>query len=441
MSKEKQPPAGRVIIPYGRSLMSLVAAHSLARQNIEVIGCDDVDFTVLSFSRYTSHNFVHANHDEEPEKFLDDMEKNIRKYKPEDDRPYILMPMFRETVLLAENKDRFAGLIEIAAPDGASIGMVSPKHKLVDTARDAGAAIPETRQPRDLDDFAAMLDDIPLPAVIKPVDGVGGRGISFCKTKEELDKGYRKLAGKETIMPLIQEAVDGSDYCMTGLFRDGELLAHMAYTNLQTFPKESGAGVMRETVEDDLFAEEVRKLMKPTGWTGVAEIDFRWTGKQEDRPKLIEVNPRFWAGLFQSVDSGVDYPWLLYQMIVTGEVPEHQEAEIGHKTRVPGFWAAEALIEAFDEEKDFSRVSAAWRKVKATFSDHQYQDTVKYLGALFSEATNLDDAAFVLKDRFHSAREAESELQLKKDPMTSLGVFYVLGSLIRHGKLPPEIKG
>ena len=44
--------AGRAIVMYGRSLMALEIAYSLGERGIEVIGCDDVDFTVLSFSRF-----------------------------------------------------------------------------------------------------------------------------------------------------------------------------------------------------------------------------------------------------------------------------------------------------------------------------------------------------------------------------------------------------
>ena len=40
--------AGRAIVMYGQSLMALEIAHSLGERGIEVIGCDDVDFTVLS---------------------------------------------------------------------------------------------------------------------------------------------------------------------------------------------------------------------------------------------------------------------------------------------------------------------------------------------------------------------------------------------------------
>jgi hypothetical protein len=48
---------GRVILTYGRSLMALVIARSLAQRGVEVIGCDDVDLTVMSFSKHVKETF------------------------------------------------------------------------------------------------------------------------------------------------------------------------------------------------------------------------------------------------------------------------------------------------------------------------------------------------------------------------------------------------
>ncbi|MCR6659684.1 MAG: hypothetical protein NVV72_10185 [Asticcacaulis sp.] len=69
---------GRVILTYGRSLMALVIARSLARQGVEVIGCDDVSMTVLSFSKHVRETFTVAPWDTRPSEFLDDLEAAVR---------------------------------------------------------------------------------------------------------------------------------------------------------------------------------------------------------------------------------------------------------------------------------------------------------------------------------------------------------------------------
>ena len=140
MSKEK--PTGRCIVTYGRSLIALEIAHSLAERGVEVIGCDDVDLTVMSFSRDVKKNFVHAPSDSKPEKFLDDLEKYIRKYTPEDDIPYVLIPAFRDIQLIAENRDRFDPLIKVAGPTAEMISRIHPKQNLARTAEKLDAHAP-----------------------------------------------------------------------------------------------------------------------------------------------------------------------------------------------------------------------------------------------------------------------------------------------------------
>ena len=91
-----EPRPGRVIITYARSLMSLVIARSLAQRGVEVIGCDDVGMTVMSFSKHVKETFSVANWERDSEQFLQDLECAVRDYAPRDGRPYVLMPVFRE---------------------------------------------------------------------------------------------------------------------------------------------------------------------------------------------------------------------------------------------------------------------------------------------------------------------------------------------------------
>jgi predicted ATP-grasp superfamily ATP-dependent carboligase len=135
---------GRVILTYGRSLMALVIARSLAERGVEVIACDDVELTVCAFSRHVKETFRVAPWDSEPEQYLQDLEAAVLEYAPNDGRPYVLMPTFREIDLIARNRKRFEPAIKLAAPAIKSINLVTPKHCLAQLAREYDLDIPET---------------------------------------------------------------------------------------------------------------------------------------------------------------------------------------------------------------------------------------------------------------------------------------------------------
>lgn len=427
---------GRVIVTYGRSLMSLVIAQSLSRRGVEVIGCDDVDLTVLSFSNFADDTFRHENPEDSEEAYIESLLENVKKHKPEDDRPYILMPVFRNTRIIARYRDVFDPHITVAAPSWDSISKIFPKENLALTASEAKANIPQTLFTDDPAELAEKINDLKPPVMLKPVAGVGGRGIESFDNLDKAKTAHADFVKKHGEAPLIQERVDGEDYCFTGLFQDGELLAHMAYRNLKSFPRETGAGAIRETVDDQVFIEPVKQLMRETGWNGVAEIDFLWTGKDEDKPVIIEVNPRFWAGLFHSVKSGIDFPWLLYQLFADGKVDDAREAVVGETTKAPGLWLASTVQEIAESDVNFDRLQKVWSaNNKAGF----FEKLTRSVGALGS-VVDIDDACFRLLDTLDVAKESSDELSEHKDPFAGLGVLFVLSSLARHGRLPEEVK-
>jgi predicted ATP-grasp superfamily ATP-dependent carboligase len=202
---------GRVILTYGRSLMALVIARSLAERGVEVIGCDDVDLTVLSFSRHVKETFTVAAWDRDPEQFLRDLEAAVLEYAPNDGRPYVLMPVFREIDLIARNRKRFEPAIKIAAPRIKSIEMVTPKHRLARLAERSKIDAPRSWRPETMEALRALGPSLPFPVVMKPVDGAGGRGVARVKTLQEAEAHARTLGFKTP--PLIQECIEGEDYC------------------------------------------------------------------------------------------------------------------------------------------------------------------------------------------------------------------------------------
>lgn len=430
---------GRAIVTYGRSLMSLVIAHSLSRQGVEVISCDSVGMTAASFSKFTSDSFIHPDIDADETAYIDSMVDFAKEFKPDDDRPYILMPAFRDAKVLAKYKEKFDGIITLAAADFDVMDKVDPKHHLMHTLEGLPVTKPASWQPLTRQAVEEVCTQIKMPALIKAVDEVGGRGIDFIDKRDTLKKVALERVFNENPPPLLQEAVEGEDYCLGVIYHNGELKAHMAYKNLQNMPTDGGAGAMRQTVDDTPFLESANTLMRAINWTGIAEIDFRWSGKPGDLPYLIEVNPRYWAGIFQSVESGIDFPWLLYHLYAYGRVPEAGEADLSTKTRLPGLWIAGALRDAFDDDADMDGARAHWNDMITEIKDGAFGLAFNSLKSAFGKATNFEQAVEIMQRQSKNAREAKSEIPIGDDPMASLGVFFILSSLIRHGKLPDEI--
>lgn len=430
---------GRVILTYGRSLMSLVAAQSLARRGVDVIGCDSVDMTALRFSKFTRRNFTHPDPADDEDAYIARLGEMIERYRPVDDQPYVLMPMFDHIRILARRASELPARILLAAPDHSSISQVYPKDKLVETMKRTPGLGPRSLVIESAADLESA-KSLAFPLVMKPAEGVGGRGVEFVDDFEELAEAYGSAMQRHQCAQIVQETAPGEDYCFTAIADQGQVRAAMAYRNLSTFPSKSGAGTVRETVDHAPFMDASRTVLAAAKWHGVAEIDFRWSGEANDPPKLIEVNARFWAGLYHSIASGVDYPWLLYQLTAYGSFAENPAAEIGKVTKTPVLSTLSA-VSAISAQT--FRFKAARRVIVHGMKQIGEGDIMAGLRTIWrgiAGSIAVDRGAFKAMEEIDAIRTAPSEFDNAHDPFAGLGFLFILSSLLRYGKLPEEVK-
>ncbi len=428
---------GRAIVTYGRSLMALTIAESLGRRGVEVIGADDVGLTALSFSRFTTASFVHAPAARDPDGFIDDLVAAAIRFKPDDGRPYVLIPCFQETRLIARHAARLAPHITVAAPSFPAIDAVDPKDHLMRTLRGLPIRAPATCTAAEWQ-AGDPARPTRFPVMVKPNWGVGGRGVRRIDDAASLQLAIVQSEAADGEL-LVQDLVAGEDYCVGVLFDRGVLKASAAYHNLAQFPRAAGAGVLRETVSDAPFRPALEALFGPLGWTGIAEVDFRWDGVTA--PSLIEVNPRFWAGLFHTSASGVDFPWLLYELAVTGSVSAAPSPHLGQRTRVGDLYLLSALQEIAGSDHLFAAARTSWAAAAHRFHGGRLREAINDLAKAATEG--LDDLSRVrdgLQTALASGRGAPDELFRSRDPLVSLGVLFIVASLLRYGRLPPELK-
>ncbi len=442
--KHNAKQAGRAIITFSRGWQTLVATRSLGRRGVEVITGDEYAMTTASFSRYSVAEFRYPNPTKEPEAFLDALEEAVIKHKPEDETtPYVLTPIHKETFLISRYRERFEPHIRVPVPQIEHIELVHNKGALAVYAMECGLPIPKTWIPKDMADFHLIAGEVELPAFVKLRESASGVGIRKVNTAEELKSTFEEFVKyfklKEKDYPIIQKAVPGDDYCVTALFDHGKMVASMTYRGLRAFPAERGATVMRETVEAEAMEKAAAELLGSLGWHGVAQLDFRWEGADEAEPQLIEVNPRFFGGLIQSVESGRDYPWLLFQLAAKGRIDPVQDIRTDVRTETPILGFLATLQEIADNEQGMAALSDSWENAKAEFRTGSKRQGVRKLFRGLREYIDV-------KARYQKARQLLEEhndniydVLSRDDPRAALGVLYPLAVFLRHGKVNLEL--
>ena len=431
----------KAVLTFARGWNCLAAARSLGRRGIEIIAGDEYRFSPTSFSKYTKASFLYPNPDDNRAGFLDTLERIVRKYKL-DGEEYVLMPFHKETYLIAANRARFEPLIKFAIPTTEQINQVDDKGTLARLCQARTLPIPETAVADSTDEFVAAAANFPYPAFVKVRRSAAAVGVKQVRDAKQAVAVAAEFAQRYSIpendYPLLQQAVPGSDYCTTFLFDHGQVRASMTYHNLRTYPVKSGTGVLRETVAAPAMERTGAALLGSLGWNGVAEVDFRWDG-QTAEPVLIEVNPRFWGGLTQSVASGWDYPYLLYRLAIDGTVAPVDPANNGAKTETPVMALLATLTEIAQDETRLAAMRKAWQELRLEYGPgsrlHALRDFFERLKHGVDVEGRLEHARRLLADHHNTV----SDVLSWDDPLPALGVLYPLAVFMKHGKITMEL--
>ena len=417
MSSEK---AGRVIVTYARGWQSLAVTRSLGRRGVEVITADEVAMTPASFSKYSTASFTYPDCSKNPDEFLDQLESEIIRHKPDDpDTPYVLMPIHKETYLIAKHRERFEAHIRVPVPSIEQIEEVHNKGTLAAYAQENGLCAPPTIFPASIEELESRADEIALPAFVKLRESAAGVGIAKVDTREELITYFKSLVedyGRAPEdYPIVQQGVPGDDYCGTTLFDRGKLIACMTYRNIRQFPADKGAGVVRETVKAEKMESVCEALLGPKGWHGVAEIDFRWTGDLDEDP------------------------WLIYRLAVDGKVDPPDEVSYAVKTEAPLVGLLATLQEISKSSTHSDNLKEVWKGAREEFSEGSKREGLSQLFGGLKDFVDVKGRSETVQELFKVHKNTVNDLFSSDDPKPMLGALYPLVVFLKHGKINMEL--
>lgn len=308
---------GRVLITDadGRNVVS--AVRSLGKRGIRVVAAEDSYLALSFFSKYCSERLVYPSPRNRKQQWLNWLlgELSRRQYD-------MVMPVGDDCVeIVSINRDIISQYTAVPVVDYSTWMKARDKSQTLKLAIEQNIPHPKTRFITDLDEVEGVAQTTAFPVVVKPKLSCGSRGIVYVQRQEDLKKAYLSVHQKYPF-PMIQEFIPpgGQSYGVFLLFnRKAEPRGIFVHKRLRAFPVKGGPSTLRESVHKPELVEMSVRLLKSINWYGVAMVEFK-EDPRDKQCKIMEINPRFWGSLPLSIVAGVDFPHLLYRMVMDGDV-------------------------------------------------------------------------------------------------------------------------
>ena len=323
-----------VLVTDAQRRKSLAVVRSLGRRGIRVTAGEERKHAVAFSSRYCDRAVVYPSPTEAPDRFVDWLLDHVRT-----NRYTAVMPTNEQTLaLVTQHLDALGEHTIVPYPDFPTFMTARDKARTMQIAIDHGIPCPKTVTLDDPDKLDALEKELEFPVVIKPREGQGSSGVVYVKHRQDFRENYLRIDARYP-RPLVQEFIPpgGAAYGVSALFdRGSEPRAVFVHKRLREYPVSGGPSTLRESVDaPELVALGVR-MLKALKWYGVAMVEFKMDPR-DGRPKLMEVNPKFWGSLELAIHSGVDFPYLLYRLAVDGKVDPVFKYRVGVRCRwLPG---------------------------------------------------------------------------------------------------------
>ena len=307
-----------ILVLDGEQRASLAITRSLGRKKLSIIVGSEKSEPLSGASRYCSQYFQYTSPYKSQHKFLEDIIRVIN-----DNRVILLIPVTDISMYtVLKNIKEFPSYLGIPFASFEKYQLASNKIWLIKKAMELNIPVPASIF---IDDKSTEIPcELNYPVVLKPVS-------SMIQTEDELlrtsvmivnnrtEHEYILKKSNITRYPyMMQEKVQGEGIGVFTLFWEGKPLAIFNHRRIREKPPWGGVSVVSESREPEMKAQEYAiKILTELRWHGPAMVEFKWDVNQSI-PILMEINARFWGSLQLAIDSGVDFPFILYQLW-TGE--------------------------------------------------------------------------------------------------------------------------
>ena len=308
---------------------SLVAVRSLGRRGLQVACAGMHRNTPALSSRWCRQGFVFP-----PEEALGAYAATLDAWLERAGAQVLIASNDATIALLRLHRARLEPRVRVALADERALVIAVNKERTLELARRLGLHVPRETVVREVGDVPVALQEIGLPAVIKPCESwlwngrEGARlGAQLVVTPAEARDAVAAVTrfGEGA---LFQQLLTGRREAVSFLHADGEVYARFAQWARRTSTPLGGDSVLRQSIAVPRdIGPQAEALVREIDLEGYSEVEFRRDAAGV--PYLMEINPRLSASVEVAVRAGVDFPHLLYQWASGGPIERVASYRIG----------------------------------------------------------------------------------------------------------------
>ena len=309
----------------GGILNGLSIARSLGRRGVPVWVTTPPNIKLASCSRYTLRTLHWPEEDCEAQvAYLLEL---AERYQLDQ---WVLFPTSDESAaLLSKFHAELSRRFRVSTPNWNVLRWAYDKRLTYRLAAEERVDYPSTILPGTEADLEGV--SFPFPAVLKPATHASINRFTTEKAwpaanREELLARYREA--RDLIPPdliLVQERIPGggeAQFSYAALCCDGQPIASLTARRTRQYPIDFGySSSFVETLDVPEIVAPSRRLLAAIRYTGLVEVEYKRDAR-DGRYKLLDINPRLWTWSPLGGRAGVDFPYLLWQMMVGRPVPE-----------------------------------------------------------------------------------------------------------------------
>ena len=310
----------RVLVLDADMVPALTIARSLRQRDCRVDVASHVEWPITRHSRCVEDCFQYPDPLADTPGFLRFLAEHCRRVSYD-----LVIPVTERSLVPISNERECFEHVRVAMPSRDSLELVLDKDQTMALAQSLGVHTPVGITVSSEADLEARLSTINYPVVLKPARSLStnARGSSQLRVSYAFDEGELRAGCRHGLRfgpILLQEYFRGEGMGVELIAREGEVAYAFQHLRLHEVPITGGGSSLRKSVPlEPSLLEASEKLVAALNWNGVAMVEFKWRA-DTGAFSLMEINGRFWGSLPLADSAGADFPSMLLDLELEGEV-------------------------------------------------------------------------------------------------------------------------